>query len=367
MAPKAGFLQEYNCTCGATLTSVSAHAVTAHLNGGKHKKALEIRDEFVDFTCKCGSFLTHVKRFQIDQHLAGTPCMNRLAALKQQRCIEALVDPTYNPELAFYGPEDLPSPHIHPPGMDFEGSGQEEEAWEEELPAALEMEEALDMEEAPGMDLTVWVQCPGTHVRGLTEDNFITHYPYGIHKPGGVANCPPISWVPGVSTVWSQSCHGEMLVGATCCEACGALANLDALKRVVSYALNAKKGSDYLRLGVVPLSDLLQEHRLDRDKTRLRVLTDGRKMGHLRRRLEVADQLVVAIRTQQFHRVGALLDQQISRGRSLKHCVALLESAILPITLTRAYSAKEIDLGEGEVGNLERRGRVSGMEIKGSQ
>ena len=174
MPVKAGFRAEYTCTCGVTLRSVSDHAVTAHLNGHKHKTALDTQAKFEDFTCKCGSSLKHVKRYQIDQHLAGAKCKAKLAAMKQQRCILNLVDP-----------------------LVFGGSDQEEEACEEELPAAMDMEEALDMEEAPGMDQTVWVHCPGTHVKGLTEDNFVTHYPYGIHKPGGVANCPPIVWVPG--------------------------------------------------------------------------------------------------------------------------------------------------------------------------
>ena len=38
----------------------------------------------------------------------------------------------------------------------------------------------------------------------------LAHSPFAIHTPGGIPNCPPISWLPGHNMVFSVACDGTM-------------------------------------------------------------------------------------------------------------------------------------------------------------
>jgi hypothetical protein len=187
----------------------------------------------------------------------------------------------------------------------------------------------------------VYSFCPGIEV--LPPDDFYSVYPFEIHQPGGVPSCPPVSWLPGNKVVFSQSCTGSTASGANLCEFCEELKENTNLRLVIEFARKADPHSSYGRLGIRALSVLLRNNKSIRDQESLKAVASQRKVSGMRGKIDVGSKLVLAIRTKQYARVGQLLDQQLSRGRSLKFCVALLEDAVVP-QLTRKYTEQEHDL-----------------------
>ena len=131
--------------------------------------------------------------------------------------------------------------------------------------------------------------------------------------------------------------------GEKCCEHCAVLKDSEALKKVVEYAIDATPRSDYLRLGVQQLSELLHKKRDQRDDVCLAALNAHRKIVSLRSVANTTSKLVSALHTKIFHRVGPFLEHHMSQGHSLRYCVALSEQAVTP-QLLHKYTEQERDL-----------------------
>ena len=56
------------------------------------------------------------------------------------------------------------------------------------------------------VDDTGFATCPGFCPEQLTPETFYKLYPFAIHSPGGIPNCPPISWLPGHNPLFSVAC-----------------------------------------------------------------------------------------------------------------------------------------------------------------
>ena len=101
-----------------------------------------------------------------------------------------------------------------------------------------------------------------------------------------------------------------------------------ALRDTLDYAVLAAPKSDYLRLGIGPLVDRLHSTHQQRDAHRLHTLSVQRKVDVLRGINGDGVKLVVALRTGQYPRIGQFLDTHMSKGRSLKYCIGLLEKIV---------------------------------------
>ena len=300
------------------LRSVTDQAIQAHLQGKVHKKRMQDNDPWQDYECDCGRKLERVKAFQIKQHRESPACREaRLHILSQNFMAERV--------------QAVPSDFA------FEEEGNPPPVAEAD-PCVGPAEEVMVEVDDVGI-----ATCPGFCPEQLTPETFYKLYPFAIHTPGGIPNCPPISWLPGHNVVFSVACDGTMHNGEKCCEHCAELKGSEALKKIVEYAIDATPRSDYLRLGVQQLSELLHKKRDQRDDVRLAALNAHRKIVSLRGVADTASKLVIALRTKNFHRVGPFLEHHMSQGHSLRYCVALLEQAVAP-QLLHKYTEQERDL-----------------------
>ena len=229
------------------LRSVTDQAIQAHLQGKVHKKRMQDNDPWQDYECDCGRKLERVKAFQIKQHRESPACREaRLHILSQNFMAERV--------------QAVPSDFA------FEEEGNPPPVAEAD-PCVGPAEEVMVEVDDVGI-----ATCPGFCPEQLTPETFYKLYPFAIHTPGGIPNCPPISWLPGHNVVFSVACDGTMHNGEKCCEHCAELKGSEALKKIVEYAIDATPRSDYLRLGVQELSELLHKKRDQRDDVRLAVL-----------------------------------------------------------------------------------------------
>ena len=185
--------------------------------------------------------------------------------------------------------------------------------------------------------------CPRVCPEQFTPETFYKLYPFAIHTPGGIPNSPPISWVPGHNLVFIVACDGIMHDEEKCCEHCMELKDSEALEKVVEYANDATPRSDYLRLGLQQLSELLHKKRDQRDNVLLAALNAHLKVVSLRGVADMASNLVIARCTKIFPCVGPVLEHRMSQGHGLRYCVALLEQAVTP-QLLHKYTEQEGDL-----------------------
>ena len=212
---------QYDCECGMVLRSVRDQAIQAHLQGEPHKKRMQDNDPWQDYECDCGRKLERVKAFQIKQHRESPVCREaRLHILSQNFMAERV--------------QSVPS--------DF--------AFEEESnpPPVAEADPCVGPadEVMVEVDDTRFATCPGFGPEQLTLETFYKLYPFAIHTPGGIPNCPPVSWLPGRNVGFNVACDGTMHDGEKCCEHCAELKDSEALKKVVEYAIDATPRSDYL-------------------------------------------------------------------------------------------------------------------------
>ena len=154
---------------------------------------MQDNDPFQDYECECGRKLEHVKAFQIKQHRESPACREaRLHILSQNFMAERV--------------QAVPS--------DF--------AFEEESnpPPVAEADPCVGPAEEVMVEVddTGFATCPGFCPEQLTPQTFYKLYPFAIHTPGGIPNCPPISWLPGHNVVFSVACDGTMHGGEKCCE-----------------------------------------------------------------------------------------------------------------------------------------------------
>ena len=56
------------------------------------------------------------------------------------------------------------------------------------------------------------------HVSGSARETFYKLYPFAIHTPGGIPNCPPISWLPGHKVTSSLAKEAYSAVRSSCYE-----------------------------------------------------------------------------------------------------------------------------------------------------
>ena len=99
--------------------------------------------------------------------------------------------------------------------------------------------------------------CPGFLPPQIAKAIFHLHYPFGIHREGGVPNRPAVSWLPGLNCVYSIACTSLVEPGKSRCEYCDLLQGTKALRDVVEYAMMAAPKSVYLRFGIQQLADIL--------------------------------------------------------------------------------------------------------------
>ena len=86
-----------------------------------------------------------------------------------------------------------------------------------------------------------------------------TDYPFAIHRLGGVPFCPHVSWVPGFETIHNVNYFLNIPEGEAWCELCSTVPENEDLRDVVNYAVAAKPGSSYLRLGINVLANNLHD------------------------------------------------------------------------------------------------------------
>ena len=318
----------FHCPCGITLKSVSQFQVDQHQKkcgaappNEQQEGNAPIADPVVPNVCECGKDLTNLPAIQITQHKASKACTQKIRGDQQRKIMDMGVVPV--PRSFAWGDEG--EPNMAPPPPDYIG------------------EELEDMEYAEDA-LPQVLHCPGYIHPKLPSEVFWAVYPFAIHRPQGVPACPAISWHLGNASLVSLSCTGYMADdGRACCEHCEQLAYLGSLDKVVSYAVDAKEHSNYLRLGCGTLASILHRNRQLRDSGRLSHLNLQRKVVSQRGLIEVRDNLLMAIRSGKYPRVAAFLDQQMCRGRSLTACLAMLQDAMTP-QLTRKYTDLEMDL-----------------------
>ena len=116
--------------------------------------------------------------------------------------------------------------------------------------------------------------------------------------------------------------------GGYLCQPCDVLQVSKALRDTLDYAVLAAPKSDYLRLGIGPLVDRLRSTCQHRDAHRLHTLSVQRKVDVLCGVNDDGVKLVVALRTGQYPRIGHFLDTHMSKGRSLKYCIGVLEKIV---------------------------------------
>ena len=116
--------------------------------------------------------------------------------------------------------------------------------------------------------------------------------------------------------------------GKLLCQPCDVLQVSKVLRDTLDYAVLAAPKSDYLRLGIEPLVDRLHSTHQQRDARRLHTLSVQRKVDVLRGINDDGAKLVVALRTGQYSRISQFLDTHMSKGRSLKYCIGLLEKIV---------------------------------------
>ena len=182
--------------------------------------------------------------------------------------------------------------------------------------------------------------CGGWLPAPLANGLFYTHYPFAIHRPGGVPSCPHVSWVPGFKTIHDVNCFLGIPEGEAWCEPCSTMPENEDLRDVVNYAVAAKPGSSYLRLGISVLAYNLHDRRRICGRAQVRTLNLDRSIISLRRQVDISAKPLVSLWSGQCHRIGPFLDQQMSRGRSLHRCVSQLREAVAP-QLTRKYTDEE--------------------------
>ena len=318
--PSSNWVPQYDCVCGKSLKSVTKQAIEAHLNGERHRVAMNVAPDFQDFTCGCGRKVVYVKEAQIIQHQESRDCRLKIQTLQQTSLLEHLVEPVPR-SFAFAEEDQEPSEVQHPAARDSRLQPSPEEEGLDEYPAL----------------------CPGFLPPQIAKAIFHSHYPFAVHREGGVPNCPAISWLPGLNCVYSIACTSVVAPGKSLCQYCDLLQGTKALRDVIDYAMTAAPKSDYLRLGIQQLADLLHSARQNRNTHNLRTLSLQRQVFSLRGESETTEKLIVAMRTGQYARIGQFLDVHMQKGRSLKFCIGLLEQAVGPM-LTRKYTEREYDL-----------------------
>ena len=269
--PSSNWVKQYDCVCGQTLKSVTKQAIEGHLGGERHRVAMNAAPDFQDFTCGCGRKLFHVKQAQITQHQKGRDCRLKIQTLQQTSLLEHLVEPVPR-SFAFAEEDQEPSEVQHPAARDSRLQPSPEEEGLDEYPAL----------------------CPGFLPPQIAKAIFHSHYPFAVHREGGVPNCPAISWLPGLNCVYSIACTSVVAPGKSLREYCDLLQGTKAVRDVIRY----------LRLEIQQLADLLHSARQNRNTHNLRTLSLQRQVFYLRGESETTEKLIVAMRTGQYARIG---------------------------------------------------------------